>query len=301
MRRNMPWWNHPQEKSLRPLTEEVTSAQQVVIKNIVHSRQPSSNTLPIRIWAYAGETDAIVEPVSAKFVFDDRYCGTLPGDHFTIIQPNEHKHRSYVALKNRTIEALRGADIEAEPELGRYAVSSPSEISEAVTRMRLTWRLDRHLRHFGTPEFTELRRAIDRRNVINELSSDDRCWLVTAAIYDGFLPGSTLPLPDDAIILDAGAYWLRRRSPRGPRYRSAILLERSTQPQRGEVARRALDDSGMDKTAILADAIANGEVIKVLEDPRLSPDLKPDDQNDRQQRKYLVEFWEWVREIDRIG
>jgi uncharacterized protein len=101
--------------------------------------------------------------------------------------------------------------------------------------MRLRWEADRQLRHFSIAEFTEIRRAIDRRALVSSLSTEDLRWLITAAIYDGFIPTSVLPAPDDPMILEPAAYWLRRRSPRGPRYRSAFLLERCTRPERDEV------------------------------------------------------------------
>jgi len=53
---------------------------------------------------YAGEQDNVVTPTSAKGVFPD--TGVLPGDHFTIIQPDSIRHRAYLALKGILIGAV---------------------------------------------------------------------------------------------------------------------------------------------------------------------------------------------------
>src|SRR5206468_2595746 len=44
-------------------------------------------------------------PTSARGAFRD--AGVLPGDHFSIIRPDSHAHRNYLALKMDIIEAAR--------------------------------------------------------------------------------------------------------------------------------------------------------------------------------------------------
>lgn len=108
--RRLAWfWRNRQERELRPLRATVTETQQIVLNRVVHSDQN-----PIRIMVYAGESDAVVPPASARSVFP--HAGTLPGDHFSIIQPDSHSHRSYTVLRRDLLAAL--AEPEPEPELG---------------------------------------------------------------------------------------------------------------------------------------------------------------------------------------
>ncbi|MFE1592885.1 esterase/lipase family protein [Nocardia sp. NPDC058705] len=107
LRHSMRWWSHPQERQLRPLNEEVTAAQQVVIERIVHCASARVPGVPIPIWAIAGESDGVVRSGSATFVFDDERRFTLPGDHSTVIRPDSTVHRSHLTLKRALAEALR--------------------------------------------------------------------------------------------------------------------------------------------------------------------------------------------------
>ncbi|MFX0581067.1 esterase/lipase family protein [Nocardia nepalensis] len=101
--RSMIPLRHRQERRLRPLNEATAANRAEVINRVVHSDDPTTR---IPIWAYAGSTDAIVPPVSAKSVFPDRFYGSLPGDHFTIIRPDSHDHLSYLAVRRRVQEAI---------------------------------------------------------------------------------------------------------------------------------------------------------------------------------------------------
>ena len=103
-RRMLRFWKHQQEQALRPINESVSEAQQVVINRIIHAQRVAPDQCPVTVVAYAGEQDNIVRPASAKGVFPD--TGVLPGDHFTIIQPDSVRHRSYVALKVNMMTAL---------------------------------------------------------------------------------------------------------------------------------------------------------------------------------------------------
>jgi pimeloyl-ACP methyl ester carboxylesterase len=104
LRRRWRWWQHPQERELRPINESIVDAQQLVLNQIVHAREIGPDRCPIPFMAYAGERDGIVTPASAKSVFPD--TGVLPGDHFTIIEPDSHRHRAYTALKPHLLAAL---------------------------------------------------------------------------------------------------------------------------------------------------------------------------------------------------
>ncbi|MFE9889041.1 alpha/beta fold hydrolase [Streptomyces scopuliridis] len=105
LRRRWLGWN-PQERQLRPLDAVVTDAQRIVINQVVHAREVTGSTCPIPITAYAGESDGIVTPASARSVFPDN--GGLPGDHSTVIRPATVADRSYTALK-RLLKDARGS------------------------------------------------------------------------------------------------------------------------------------------------------------------------------------------------
>jgi pimeloyl-ACP methyl ester carboxylesterase len=117
VRRRVPFWSHPQERELRPINESVSATQQVVINRIVHAQRTSSDQCGVPVHVYAGEQDNVVTPTSAKGVFPD--TGVLPGDHFTIIQPDSTRHRAYLALKG----ILLGALTPPIPQLGQTGVS----------------------------------------------------------------------------------------------------------------------------------------------------------------------------------
>lgn len=98
------WWRHPQERQLRPLAETVVQAQRRVLNGVVFAATVASDRCPIPFMAYAGESDNVVTPASARFVFPN--VGTLPGDHRGIIRPQSHDDRGYVALRSNLALSL---------------------------------------------------------------------------------------------------------------------------------------------------------------------------------------------------
>lgn len=88
---------HAQEQQLRPIDAAVAEAQRAVLTRVVHARSATAHSCPIPVTAFAGETDGIVTPASARSVFPD--TGVLPGDHFGLVRPDSTGHRSYTALK----------------------------------------------------------------------------------------------------------------------------------------------------------------------------------------------------------
>ena len=99
--------NHPQENDLRPVNKAITEAQQVVLQRVIGASEATDTQWPIPCVAYAGDQDNVVTPTSARSVFPD--TGVLPGDHFSIIQPDSPQHRTYVALKSNLQFALTDA------------------------------------------------------------------------------------------------------------------------------------------------------------------------------------------------
>jgi pimeloyl-ACP methyl ester carboxylesterase len=122
-RRGALFWRHPQERGLRPINDSVTDAQQIVLSRVVHAQKAGSGECPIPIFAFAGESDNIVTPTSARSVFPD--TGILPGDHFSIIRPDSLKHRAYTALKKNLLAAL-GNRGEGPGDSGLDARASPT-------------------------------------------------------------------------------------------------------------------------------------------------------------------------------
>ena len=103
-RRWAPFFRNPQERELRPINEAVTEAQKIVVSRVVHAECISSDRCPIPIVAYAGESDNVVTPTSARAVFPN--TGVIPGDHSSIIRPDSSSHRCYTTLRSNLITAL---------------------------------------------------------------------------------------------------------------------------------------------------------------------------------------------------
>ncbi|MFI7415070.1 alpha/beta fold hydrolase [Streptomyces sp. NPDC049627] len=124
--------NNPQERELRPLDEQVADTQRAVLRDIVNAREVTPHTCPIPFSVYAGETDNIVTPASARGTFPD--AAVLPGDHFGIARPDSHTHRTYTTLRrllrlpppSRTKPA--DSTSPADPTAGEDAARSDSYI-----------------------------------------------------------------------------------------------------------------------------------------------------------------------------
>lgn len=108
---------NPQERQLRPFDEQITDTKRIVLRDIVNADVATERTCPIPFSVYAGETDNVVTPVSARGVFPD--AGVLPGDHFTIVRPDTTRHRSYTTLKRLLLAA---ADTDPPTDI---AISGP--------------------------------------------------------------------------------------------------------------------------------------------------------------------------------
>jgi hypothetical protein len=144
------WWRkHPQVRALKPFDSSVKDAQRVVFRQIVNATEvgPSSCHIPFSV--FGGSEDNIVVRASAQGVFPDVFM--LPGDHFSIIQPDSLSDDSYVALRShlrefhtgtvRPIEAATGQPAEVESPPSITATSTPSgsgreESAEADTYLR---------------------------------------------------------------------------------------------------------------------------------------------------------------------
>lgn len=108
LRKGVRFWRNPQEHELRPINRAITEAQQIVLERVVNADRVSQTECRIPIVAYAGDQDNVVQAQSATFVFP--VSGTIPGDHFTVIQPDSDQHRSYTTLRVNLLAALRDTD-----------------------------------------------------------------------------------------------------------------------------------------------------------------------------------------------
>jgi pimeloyl-ACP methyl ester carboxylesterase len=103
LRRGLGMLKNPQEAELRPLHDAVVDAQRTLLNQIL----PASDGR-LEVAVYAGETDRVVPPASAKSVFPD--AGVIPGDHFAIVQPTGRAHRSYLVFKHHVSRVVRAIE-----------------------------------------------------------------------------------------------------------------------------------------------------------------------------------------------
>ncbi|MFF4260321.1 alpha/beta fold hydrolase [Streptomyces sp. NPDC001663] len=97
---------NPQEQQLRPLNEQITDTQRIILRDVINAGRVTERTCPISFSVYAAETDNIVTAAAARSVFPD--AAVLPGDHFSIVQPGSRAHRSYTTLKRLLLAAVDG-------------------------------------------------------------------------------------------------------------------------------------------------------------------------------------------------
>ncbi len=94
---------NPQERQLRPFDEQIADTRRTVLRDIVNARTVTARTCPIAFSVYAGESDAVVTPASARDAFPD--AAVLPGDHLSIARPRDLSDRSYTTVKRHVLDA----------------------------------------------------------------------------------------------------------------------------------------------------------------------------------------------------
>ncbi|NGN65747.1 alpha/beta fold hydrolase [Streptomyces sp. A7024] len=100
----IPVTRNVQERELKPLQTSVLETQRRVLDGIVRAFDVARDRCPIPIVAYAGESDNVVVPSSAAGFFPE--TGVLPGDHFSVIQPNGPDSRLIHAVCRELARAL---------------------------------------------------------------------------------------------------------------------------------------------------------------------------------------------------
>ncbi len=113
---------NPQEKALRPFDEQLADTRRTLMRDIVHATEVSARSCPIPFSVYAGESDGVVTPASARDTFPD--AAALPGDHTSIARPTSREHRTYTTVRRLILKALaegdRGPSAGTEPIPASY-------------------------------------------------------------------------------------------------------------------------------------------------------------------------------------
>ncbi|MBG0568443.1 esterase/lipase family protein [Actinoplanes aureus] len=92
---------HAQRKSLTQFQSDVAETRRTVLNQIVNATTVSDRTCPIPVHVYAGDSDRVVVRVSAQSAFPD--SGVLPGDHFSIIDPDWPESLTAETVRHRLV------------------------------------------------------------------------------------------------------------------------------------------------------------------------------------------------------
>jgi pimeloyl-ACP methyl ester carboxylesterase len=119
-------WRNVQENELRPLKTALLETQATVLNQVIHATSITSSTCPIPIHVYAGASDQIVPPATARGSFPS--ARTIRGDHFDIIQPANESSESYRAVKMALTEVGRNRSCAAGADhvMRRQTPESPA-------------------------------------------------------------------------------------------------------------------------------------------------------------------------------
>ncbi|MFF0488857.1 alpha/beta fold hydrolase [Nocardia sp. NPDC004068] len=128
LRRSAVFWHHPQERQLRPINDQVIETQRIVLQRIQYARTVDAQNCPIPIFPYAGTSDNVVTPASARGVFPE--ARALPGDHFSIIKAPTPSARAFTALRSHLLAALREKTARAGADAvpARHNLTTPPEV-----------------------------------------------------------------------------------------------------------------------------------------------------------------------------
>jgi pimeloyl-ACP methyl ester carboxylesterase len=96
--------HHPQAGQLKVLEDEVGQARRIVLRQVVNATVVDDRHCPIPFYVYSGRTDNIVGRESAQSVFPN--AEVLPGDHFSILDPDAPGHLTAPVLKRRLLDNL---------------------------------------------------------------------------------------------------------------------------------------------------------------------------------------------------
>jgi hypothetical protein len=121
---------HPQAGQLDVLTREVGKARRVVLRQVINATTVHERHCPIPVYVYSGRTDNVVLRETAQSVFPN--AEVLPGNHFSILDPDAPGHLTFAELKRRLLETFPPAEtktgLAAAPRTGnnREGIAPPS-------------------------------------------------------------------------------------------------------------------------------------------------------------------------------
>ena len=116
------FWRHPQASQLDVLDHEVREARRVVLRQVVNATTIDDRNCPIPVYVYSGRTDNIVRRESAQSVFPN--AEVLPGDHFSILDPDTPGHLTVPILKRHLLNTLTPRSRTSHPSTTRRSASS---------------------------------------------------------------------------------------------------------------------------------------------------------------------------------
>ncbi|CAG6394201.1 hypothetical protein NMG29_19205 [Streptomyces cocklensis] len=119
---------HPQERDLRPLSDQVIDTRRIIVNSVLHAADVTDRTCPIPFYVYAGESDRVVPVASARSVFPD--AAVLPGDHFSILATSTTEHRTFTTVRRHLHET---AVLTGKP-IGAAAPPAPPSAADRGTR-----------------------------------------------------------------------------------------------------------------------------------------------------------------------
>ena len=94
---------HPQAKALHVLNSEVSEARRIVLRQIVNADHTDERYCRIPFYVYSGASDNVVRRPSGQSIFPQ--VGVLPGDHFSILDPDSPGNLTFETLKVHLLEA----------------------------------------------------------------------------------------------------------------------------------------------------------------------------------------------------
>ncbi len=117
LRRFFGFSRHPQARELKPLAEDVTKTQQIVLDHIVNAKQnaPDTRYCHIPFHVYAGDSDNIVKKESAQGRFPG--ATTIPGSHATILDPSSRYSQTAEVVRDDLIGDI--AALREDPSAAR--------------------------------------------------------------------------------------------------------------------------------------------------------------------------------------
>ena len=124
----------PQAGQLDVLTREVGETRRVVLRQIINATTVDGRHCPIPVYVYSGRTDNVVLRETAQSVFPN--AEVLPGDHFSILDPDAPGNLTFAELKRRLLETFTAADnktgLATAPrgDDGREGIAPPSTVDD---------------------------------------------------------------------------------------------------------------------------------------------------------------------------